>query len=90
MAYKNFVADVVQTVSEGNWNFKADPGTGSISLTFSLGVDDDGVEDSFDPVTDADFTAYESGIILISGTRLKAGLTGDATFKMSKVATNQQ
>ena len=85
MKYKNFVLDEMQTVSEGNWNFKANPGSGSIDLTFSLGEGD-----SFDPVTDGSFTAYESGIIQISGTRLKAGLTGDATFRMSKVATSQQ
>ncbi len=85
MKYKNFILDEEQTVSEGSWNFKADPGTGSIDLTFSLG---DG--DSFDAVTDGSFTAYESGIIKISGTRLKAGLTGDATFRMNKVATSQQ
>jgi hypothetical protein len=78
-----FTADQEQTVTRGNWNYIANVGSGSITLQYA-------VSGIMHPVNTGSISA---GVIAADGTdiinlptcRLKAGLTGDATFEMVRV-----
>lgn len=71
-----FRADEPQTVTRGNWNYDVTLNGGACVLTFSM------AGNAFKPVPNGDFIVDGAEIIHFGTCRLKAGLTGDATFTM--------
>lgn len=75
-----FRADEEQTVRRGLWNYIADPGTGSITVSYAPSktmhlLNTDGV-------TNGVISAVGTDLIQLPTCRLKAALTGDATFEL--------
>lgn len=75
-----FTADEEQTVLGGKYNYQANVGTGAVTLQIKINP-----ASSFLNVTDGAFTVDDTGIIEITTCRMKAGLTNDAEFIMSKI-----
>ena len=77
-----FTADEEQTVSKGTYSYLANVGTGSITLSYApsgtmtlLNTSD---------ITDGVVSTSGTDLIQLSTCRFKAGLTGNATFSMTR------
>jgi len=75
-----FTLDEEQTVSRGLWNYVADAGAGSITLSYSPSGTMKLVNTG--SVTDGVITGSPTDLIQLPTCRFKAALTGDATFEM--------
>ena len=79
-----FKADNAKKISAGRYNFQfianTDATPGVASLTFSIS------NGPFKPVKNGTFSADDNDIIEIGACRLRAGLTNDAAFIMSKTS----
>ena len=73
-----FTLDEAQTVPAGQYNYVANVGGGDVTLSISLN------NEPFVAIGDGAFPADSAGLITLATCRVKAGLTGDATFLMSK------
>ncbi len=74
----NFIADEAQTVTSGKYVYQAIITSGGVTMEMSMSGG------AFSPITDGAFTADADGVIDLPTCRLKAGLTGDAVFKLEK------
>lgn len=77
-----FTLDEEKTVTKGFWNYIADPGSGSITLSYAPAGEMKLVNTG--SVSDGVIIAANTDIINLPTCRLKAGLTGDATFELYK------
>jgi hypothetical protein len=77
-----FRANEEQTVTRGTWNYVADAGTGSITLSYSAAGDS--VLVNTDGITNGVVAGSQTDLIQLPTCRFKASLTGDATFSMFK------
>lgn len=73
-----FTDDIGQDVSGGDYNYTVVLGGGTCTLTFSI------EGNPFVAVPDGAFAGDESGIITFGNCKVKAGLTGAATFVMAR------
>ena len=79
MEFKN---DEEQTVTRGTWSYIADAGTGSITLSYAPAGEMTLLNTA--DITDGVITGAATDLIQLSTCRFKAGLTGDATFSMTR------
>ena len=75
-----FNQDFDQTVPAGKYNFQFTANGGTATLQMKLTA-----SDGFTNIPDGALSADSSSIIEIATCRMKAGLTGDATFLMDRV-----
>ena len=79
MEFKN---DEEQTVTRGTWSYIANAGTGSITLSYAPAGEMTLLNTA--NVTNGVITGEPTDLIQLSTCRFKAGLTGDATFSMTR------
>ena len=77
-----FTADEEQTVSKGTYSYLADAGTGSMTLMYAPAGKMTLLNTA--SITNGVVTGSPTDLIQLSTCRFKAGLTGDATFSMTR------
>lgn len=74
-----FTDDVIQPISGGTYNYTVILNGGGCTLMFSI------ENGPFEAVPDGSFASDDSQVIIFGDCKLKAGLTGSATFVMTHV-----
>ncbi|HHZ71337.1 MAG TPA: hypothetical protein EYN54_13915 [Methylococcaceae bacterium] len=77
-----FTLDEEQTVPRGTYSYIADVGAGSITLSYAPAGEMKLLNTA--DITDGVITGSPTDLIQVSTCRFKAGLTGDATFSMTR------
>ena len=77
-----FTLDIAQTVPRGLYNFLADAGSGSITLSYAPSGTMRLVNTT--SVTNGVVTGSPTDLLQLPTCRFKAALTGDATFELVK------
>ena len=79
MSTVNFEHNVERTLRPGRYQYRANVGTGGITVEVGNG------EGDFQPMIDGVFTADSDGTVLVTNFPLRVQLTGTAEFRVSPV-----